>query len=102
MLASCKKDKSPDPEGTVREAGFCSPTAWVVSIDNADAGHFSFLCNGPLAGYNCSNSVIITNLPPSLAQAGKKIRFREWTEQASCLSSSTAPRIIEARGLIER
>ena len=69
----------------------CDPTAWVVILDQPDASKYRFLCppyTGSESGYNCSNSVAILNMPASLAQPNKRIKFSKWEDKGLlCLSS---------------
>jgi len=95
IFASCSKEKNhPVIRATVQQVGGCLPNTWLVLITSGDADKYSFLCqsSSPTSSLNCSNSVYILNMPASLSQLGKRIKFSRWKDDnILCLSSSFAP-----------
>lgn len=100
-VTGCKKDRDGgELRGTVIQKGGCYSDSWLVEVHNPQAAqrYFCEVLAGPPPGYTCLNAVFIV-LPPSLAEAGKNIRFDIRSTQVTCLSSSTAPAHAEVRNL---
>lgn len=92
-ITGCKKDRDVgEIRGTVIQKGGCFTDSWLVEVHNPQAAqqYFCEVLAGPPPGYNCLNALFIV-LPPSLAEAGKDIRFNIHSVQSTCLSSPTAP-----------
>ncbi len=93
LLFGCKKNlDGHDVRGTVIQKGGCFTNSWLVKINNTAAAN-DYLCEATLSspgGYDCTNAVFV-ELPASLAEAGKDIRFDITGTQLTCLSSSFAP-----------
>lgn len=106
LLASCKKEKhNPVITGVVQQQGGCLPNTWLVFIPGGDADKYSFLCKSSVStsSFNCSNAVYIVNMPASLAQFGKRIKFSKWTDSGLplCSSSTYAPHQLEVSDVSE-
>jgi hypothetical protein len=94
ILASCKKEKRPIITATVQQQGGCLPNTWMVLITSGGADKYPFLCASPspTSSLNCSNAVFINNMPASLSQLGKRIKFSKWEDNGIfCLSDSRGP-----------
>ena len=94
--------------GTVMEQQSCFPNSWLVRLDNPNPRFQPFLCGADVSilsssTTNCGNSVFIINMPVSLAQAGKKIKFSKWEDKGLlCFSSTLAPHHLEVTDLSEQ
>ncbi|HWJ27264.1 MAG TPA: hypothetical protein VNS32_12020 [Flavisolibacter sp.] len=90
-ITACKKESATFIYGTVVNEG-CSTNSWFVKLDNPVAVKYNFLCApypGSGYGYNCTNAVIIMNMPSLLSHSGIRIKFSKWKDKGlMCLSSS--------------
>lgn len=107
ILAACTKNKNSVITGTVIAQQSCTPDAWLVRLDKPNYRLYSFLCNEEVsvvssASLNCGNSVFILNMPPALAQDGKKVKFSVWEDKGlQCFSSNLAPHHLQVADLAE-
>jgi hypothetical protein len=107
MFHGCTKENRKLVKGTVILQEGCAPGGYLVKITDPDAKRFSFLCNKETsiissATYHCGNAVFILNMPGSIAQEGKKVKFSLWIDNGSyCFSSNLAPHHLEVQDLSE-
>jgi hypothetical protein len=107
LLQSCSKENNKLVRGTVILQEGCAPGAYLLKLTDPDAKKFSFLCNKETsilssAIYHCGNAVFILNMPASIAQEGKKVKFSLWIDNGSyCFSSNLAPHHLEVQDLSE-
>jgi hypothetical protein len=100
----CKKDNTSWITATVIEQG-CYPNSWIVQIDYPNEKRQTFLCGPSVSSIssaliNCGNAAVILDMPPSLAQAGKKVKFSKWSDKGLlCFSSTMSPHHLEVRDL---
>jgi hypothetical protein len=82
--------------------------ARLVRLDDPNPKFLPFLCPPDVSllsssTTNCGNSVFILNMPASLAQAGKKVKFSKWEDRGLfCFSSTLAPHHLEVTDLSEQ
>jgi hypothetical protein len=104
-FASCKKENDIIIDATLIQQSGCMPGAWLVDIADPNHSRHPFLCNQPPSpsSLDCSNTVIILNVPSGLAQTGKKVRFSKWDDKGiMCFSSTQAPTHLEVYDLSAR